>query len=510
MKIGYKLVAEAFDPQELIRQAVRAEEAGFDFVEISDHYHPWLDVQGHSPFAWTVLGAIAAKTERDRAGHRRDLPDRALPPGDHRAGRGHAGAGLRRPVHARRRLGGAAQRARGRARASRSVRVRHEHAARGAGDHPAAVAGRLPVLRGQAPAARGRPGVRPAGGAPADRGGRGRAATRPRWPPSWATACSPPSRKPDLVRELPRAGGAGPRYAEVPMAWAPDEDRPSRRRCEKTPLGADRLEGDERAAQPGQLRRRARHRRARRTCSGQFAVRPGRRAATSRSCSSSPTPGSTTSSLHERRPRPRRLHRLLPEHAGAAAAGPHRRPVTPPRPSAAAATPAERHQQQHREQHEGDAEGAVPRRRAGRGRRHRVAQPDQQRPHRDAQTRRPAPAAWTSRVFAGSSGRRRRRRTRRCCRRRTRSTGRPRCSTSSAEQQRQRRRRLRGHAEQADRRRGDRASSTGRMPKRRMSGVVTGLMPTLPANSAITTPRPGPRSSRTRAGRTAAAGTGSR
>ncbi|TQM10034.1 TIGR03557 family F420-dependent LLM class oxidoreductase [Pseudonocardia kunmingensis] len=64
MKLGYKLAAEAFGPQELIRQARLAEEAGFDFVEISDHYHPWLDVQGHSPFAWTVLGAIAARTDR--------------------------------------------------------------------------------------------------------------------------------------------------------------------------------------------------------------------------------------------------------------------------------------------------------------------------------------------------------------------------------------------------------------------------------------------------------------
>lgn len=61
---GYKLAAEGFGPAELIRQAQLAEAAGFDFVEISDHYHPWLDVQGHSPFAWTVLGAIAAKTDR--------------------------------------------------------------------------------------------------------------------------------------------------------------------------------------------------------------------------------------------------------------------------------------------------------------------------------------------------------------------------------------------------------------------------------------------------------------
>jgi G6PDH family F420-dependent oxidoreductase len=64
MEIGYKLATEAFGPDEIIRQAVRAEEVGFDFVEISDHFHPWLDVQGHSPFTWTLLGAIAARTER--------------------------------------------------------------------------------------------------------------------------------------------------------------------------------------------------------------------------------------------------------------------------------------------------------------------------------------------------------------------------------------------------------------------------------------------------------------
>lgn len=63
MQYGYKLSAEGFGPHELIRQAELAEASGFDFVEMSDHYHPWLDSQGHSPFAWTVLGAIAARTE---------------------------------------------------------------------------------------------------------------------------------------------------------------------------------------------------------------------------------------------------------------------------------------------------------------------------------------------------------------------------------------------------------------------------------------------------------------
>jgi G6PDH family F420-dependent oxidoreductase len=61
---GYKLMSEEHAPDALVRNACRAEELGFDFVAISDHYHPWLSTQGHSPFAWSVLGAIAARTER--------------------------------------------------------------------------------------------------------------------------------------------------------------------------------------------------------------------------------------------------------------------------------------------------------------------------------------------------------------------------------------------------------------------------------------------------------------
>jgi G6PDH family F420-dependent oxidoreductase len=62
MKIGYKLATEGFGPKEIIRQAVAAETAGFDFVELSDHYHPWVEEQGHSGFTWSMLGAIAAQT----------------------------------------------------------------------------------------------------------------------------------------------------------------------------------------------------------------------------------------------------------------------------------------------------------------------------------------------------------------------------------------------------------------------------------------------------------------
>lgn len=64
MRIGYKLATEGFGPKELIRQAVLAEQAGFDFVEMSDHYHPWVEAQGHSAFTWNLLSAIAMKTDR--------------------------------------------------------------------------------------------------------------------------------------------------------------------------------------------------------------------------------------------------------------------------------------------------------------------------------------------------------------------------------------------------------------------------------------------------------------
>lgn len=66
MEIGYKLIAEAYSPQDIVRQAVQAEAAGFDFVEVSDHFHPWLPEQGHSGFAWSILAAAAARTERIR------------------------------------------------------------------------------------------------------------------------------------------------------------------------------------------------------------------------------------------------------------------------------------------------------------------------------------------------------------------------------------------------------------------------------------------------------------
>src|ERR671924_1237017 len=66
--IGYKLSSEEFGARELVRLARAAEEHGFSFAVISDHFHPWTDSQGQSPFVWSVLGGIAAATERLRVG----------------------------------------------------------------------------------------------------------------------------------------------------------------------------------------------------------------------------------------------------------------------------------------------------------------------------------------------------------------------------------------------------------------------------------------------------------
>lgn len=66
VEYGYSLMSEQSTPKELVAQAVLAEAAGFTFATLSDHYYPWLEEQGHSPYAWSVLGAISQMTERMR------------------------------------------------------------------------------------------------------------------------------------------------------------------------------------------------------------------------------------------------------------------------------------------------------------------------------------------------------------------------------------------------------------------------------------------------------------
>ena len=63
-QFGYTLFSELHGPRSLVARAMAAEEAGFDLAVMSDHFHPWLSSHTDSPFAWSVFGAVAERTER--------------------------------------------------------------------------------------------------------------------------------------------------------------------------------------------------------------------------------------------------------------------------------------------------------------------------------------------------------------------------------------------------------------------------------------------------------------
>jgi G6PDH family F420-dependent oxidoreductase len=222
MQVGYKLATEAFGPEQIIEQTVAAEEAGFDFVELSDHYHPWLESQGHSAFTWSLLGAMAARTQRIGLVTGVTCPMIRYHPAviaqaaatvqiisGNRFTLG-VGSGERLNEHV---VGGGWP----------AVRIRH-HMLREAleiinllweGGYQSYegkyltledarvwdLPDRLPVIA----VASGGPGASKL----AAEHGSGLFATEP---------------KAELVEEYAAHGGSGPRYAEVPMAWAEDED----------------------------------------------------------------------------------------------------------------------------------------------------------------------------------------------------------------------------------------------------------------------------------------------
>ena len=90
IKFGYKLMSEEHGPSSLVRNAVRAEQAGFEFAAVSDHFSPWLEEQGHSSFACPCSAPSrkprAVLVWSDDGG---DMPHHALPPGDCRPGSGN-------------------------------------------------------------------------------------------------------------------------------------------------------------------------------------------------------------------------------------------------------------------------------------------------------------------------------------------------------------------------------------------------------------------------------------
>jgi G6PDH family F420-dependent oxidoreductase len=64
VSFGYTAMCEQRSPKELVDDISRAEEVGFDFALVTDHFHPWVEAQGHSPYAWSILGAAAQATSR--------------------------------------------------------------------------------------------------------------------------------------------------------------------------------------------------------------------------------------------------------------------------------------------------------------------------------------------------------------------------------------------------------------------------------------------------------------
>lgn len=80
IEIGYLLSSEEHPAADLIGYARRAEEVGFGYAVISDHYHPWTHRQGQAPFVWTVLGGIAQVTKGLRVGTAVTAPIRRTPP----------------------------------------------------------------------------------------------------------------------------------------------------------------------------------------------------------------------------------------------------------------------------------------------------------------------------------------------------------------------------------------------------------------------------------------------
>src|SRR5688500_12873183 len=68
VSIGYAFSSEEHRPNDMVQHAQLAEQAGFTYALISDHFHPWVDAQGQGPFVWSVIGAIAQATERLKLG----------------------------------------------------------------------------------------------------------------------------------------------------------------------------------------------------------------------------------------------------------------------------------------------------------------------------------------------------------------------------------------------------------------------------------------------------------
>ena len=221
MQIGYKIATEAFDPKQVVEQTVLAERAGFDFVELSDHYHPWLETQGHSGFTWSMLGTMAGATSTIGLATGVTCPSFRYHPAiiaqaaatvqilsDNRFTLG-VGAGERLNEHIVGDFPGVRKRHERFREALEIIRLLWEGGYQSYdGIYFELDDARVFDLPDQLPVI----AVASSGSASATIAaelGTGLFATEP---------------KGSIVEAYEQAGGEGPKYAEVPMAWAPDED----------------------------------------------------------------------------------------------------------------------------------------------------------------------------------------------------------------------------------------------------------------------------------------------
>ena len=229
---GYTLMTEQSGPKELVRYAVAAERAGFDFEVMSDHYFPWLIGPGPRAVRLDGAGRRRAGDLARGADDLRDLPDDPLPPGGRRA-EGRDAAGARRgPVHPRPRQRREPQRARRRARAgprSTSGRTCSRRRSRSSGELHT---GELVDHRGELLPGRLRPDLGPARARAVDDRRSPSAATGAieRFAPlaDHLVAVEPDAdarRRPGTASTArPRSAGRRAAIGQIPICWDPDED----------------------------------------------------------------------------------------------------------------------------------------------------------------------------------------------------------------------------------------------------------------------------------------------
>ena len=194
MRIGYFLSSEEYTPAELLEQARGAERAGFEALWISDHYHPWVDAQGQSPFVWSMIGALS-QVCRLPVTTAVTCPTIRIHPAVIAQAAATSGGAARGPVRARHRQRRGAQRAHLRRRVAGRRGAAGDAGGVRRGDAQA-LEGRVRPPPGHALHSGARAHLHAARGAPADLRLRVRAEGRSTWPPASATATSAPCRTP--------------------------------------------------------------------------------------------------------------------------------------------------------------------------------------------------------------------------------------------------------------------------------------------------------------------------